>query len=91
MDLHRHPQRLVHARDRRQGEAGDARAQDDRRHDDVQAVEAAGGQETRQGLRAAFDQHAAQAAPGERLEDRDGRDDAVRVGQRDGLDAVRAP
>ena len=76
-------------RDRWQNKSGDAGAENDRRHNDVQPVEAAGGHEARNGLRTALDQHAAQAARRQGLEDRGRREDARRVGEGDLLDAVR--
>ena len=81
--------RFVDALDRRQRKAGAAGAEDDRRHHDVQPVEAAGGEETRHGVGAAFDQDAAQAALGERRQDRGRRDLAVGLRQGDDLDVGR--
>jgi len=77
MGAHRRTQRLIAAVDRRQREGGGARAEDERRHHDVQAVETSGGQEARDGLRAALDHDAAKAACRQAGEQRCRRDMAV--------------
>jgi len=59
-----------------------AGAQDDRRDHDVKTIEAAGRDETRDRVRAAFDQHALEAAPGQRGEDRRRRHRPVRAAAR---------
>ena len=56
--------------DRRQREARSPAAEDDRGDQDMQPVEAAGGEEARDRVGAAFDQNAAEAALGERGDDR---------------------
>ena len=86
--MHWHPQRLVHPRDRWQNKSGNAGAENDRRHHDVQPVEAAGGEEMRYGLRATFDQHAPQATGGQGLEDCRRREEAACFGQDDRLDVL---
>jgi hypothetical protein len=57
--VHRHPHGLVGALDRRQRNAGPTGAQNDRRHDHVQPVKAARGEESRHGVGTTFDQYPA--------------------------------
>ena len=68
MGVDRHAQGLIGALDRRQDEACAPGAENDRRDHHVQAVEAAGGEKPRNGIGAAFNQHAAHAAIGQRGE-----------------------
>jgi len=67
---HGRTQRVIAMRHWRERDAAAAGAQDDRRDHDVKAIEAAGRDETRDRVRAALDQHAPEAAPGQRGEDR---------------------
>ena len=88
--VHRRAQRLVDTLDRRQREARPAGAEDDRRDHDMQPVETARGEEARHRVGAAFDQHPAQAALGERRKDRRRRDLPVGLGHADDLDVRTA-
>lgn len=62
--MHVGTQRLIGTFDRRQRETDAPGAEHDRGHDQMQPVEAAGSQEPRNGVRAAFDEDTAQAALG---------------------------
>ena len=84
-----HAQGLVGAFDWRQDEARPAGAEDDRRDDHVQAVEAAGGEKARDGFGATFDQDAAQPALGQCGEDRGRRDMRAGIWQRQNFNSGR--
>ncbi len=81
--------RLVDARHRRQLEARAPGAEDDRRHHDVETIEASRSQETRDGVGAAFDEDAAKAASSERLRDRSRGELAVAACELHDLDLPR--
>jgi len=86
---HRRTQRLVAARHRLERDAAAPGAEDDRRDHDVQPVEAAGREERRHRVRAALDHDAAEAALGERRQDRGRRDRAIGRRQAYALDPAR--
>ena len=69
MRAHRHPHGLVGAFNRRQRDAGPARAQNDRRHDYVQSVKAACRKEARDGVGTTLDQYPAQSTSTECCQD----------------------
>jgi hypothetical protein len=69
MRAHSHMHSLVGALDRRQRDAGPARAQNDRRDDHVQSVKTTRRKETRNGIGATFDQYPAQSTGTERCKD----------------------
>jgi len=79
---------VVDPLDRRERQARLPGAEDDRRDQHVQAIEASGRQEARDRSGAPFHQDAAQAARGERRQHRRGGDMPVRRRQRDHLDAI---
>ena len=87
MRAHRHPHGLVGALDRRQRDAGPARAQNDRRDDHVQSVKAACRKEARNGVGATFDQYPAHPASTERCKDGRRRKVPIGSGQPNKLDA----
>jgi glycosyltransferase 2 family protein len=80
---------LVQGRDRRHGQAGASGADQQRCHQQVQAVEHAGLQETRHRDAAALDQHPAQAALCQGGEHRGGGEAVGRQGQRQAGDVLR--
>jgi hypothetical protein len=69
MRAHWHAQRLIGPVHRRQSNAGTARAQNDRCHYDVQAVETTGGQKARNGIGASLDKHTMHPASGQGRKD----------------------
>jgi hypothetical protein len=87
MDSYRRAQRVLEAVDRSEREALRAIAEDDRRDDDVQAIETARDEETRESVGAALDENAAQSDLGEAGEYRGRRYIAVYRGQSENLDA----
>ena len=87
MDPHRRRQGLLHPIDRSEREAGPAIAENDRRDDHMQAIDAARGDETRQSLRPALDQNSAKAKFGESGENCGGLDVSACSRQRNDLRA----
>ena len=87
MRAHGYAHGLVGALDRRQRNAGPARAKNDRRDDHVQAVKAACGKKARHGVRTAFDQYPAHTAGTERCKDSRGRKVPIAGGQPKQLNA----
>ena len=87
MRAHRHPHGLVGVLDRRQRNAGPARAQNDRRDDHVQSVKVACRKEARHGVGTSFDQYAAHPASAERCKDGRGRKLPIGGGQPNKLNA----
>lgn len=75
----RRPTRLVEAVDRRQSQPGTPGTDQQRRHQQVQTVQHVGLDEARHGHPATLDQHAREAAFGQCLQNRPGRD-ALRAG-----------
>jgi hypothetical protein len=69
MHAHPHAHGLIGTLDRRQCDTGLAGAEDDRRNNDMQAIETAGREKTRDGVGTAFDQHAAHTCSGQRCKD----------------------
>ena len=87
--MHVGTQRLIGTFDRRQRETDAPGAEHDRGHDQLQPVEAAGSQEPRNGVRAAFDEDTAQAALGQGSKDCRRSDLAPGLRQFHDLDALR--
>ena len=87
MDSYRRTQRVLEAVDRSEREARRAIAEDDRRDDDVQAIETALREETRESVGAALDEHAAQSDLFEAGEYGSRRYMSVYRGQGENLDA----
>ena len=87
MRAHLHAHSLVGALDRRQRDAGSARAQNDRRDDHVQPVKATCRKEARDGIGATFDQYPAQSTGTERCKDGRGRKLPIGGGQPNKLNA----
>jgi hypothetical protein len=81
MRTHLHAHGLVGALDRRQRDAGSARAENDRRYNHVQSVKATCRKEARNGVGATFDQYSAQSARTECCKDRRGRKLPISRGQ----------
>jgi len=65
MCAHRHAQSLIGPIYQRQSNAGTARTQNDRRDDQMQAVETTGGQKARNGFGASLDEHTTHPAGGQ--------------------------
>lgn len=87
---HRRAQRLVEGVDERQRQSGAAGADQQRRHQQMQAVDAAGGDKLRYGLAAALDQHAAAARLLEGVDHRLGSHSPLGVTRQPALADMRA-
>src|SRR5262249_23591746 len=89
MDAHRRAGGFADALQRRQRKTRSSRAENDRSDNDMEAIEAARGEETRHGFGAALHQNSAQSALRQRHCDR-GRRDAVTLRRKGNLlDALR--
>ena len=89
MGAYRHAQGLIGALDRGQDEACPPSAENDWCNHHVQAVEAAGGEKTRHSVGATLNQHTAQAARGQRGEDRGRSDMPISGGQSENFNSGR--
>jgi hypothetical protein len=87
MRAHLHAHGLVGALDRRQRDAGSARAQNERRDNHVQSVKATCRKEARNGVGATFDQYSAQSASTECCKNSRGRKLPIGGGQPKELNA----
>ena len=87
MHAHRHAHGLVGALDRRQRDAGPARAQNDRRDDHVQPVKATCRKEARNGVGATLDQYPTQSTGTECCKDSRRRNVPIGSGQPNKLNA----
>jgi len=87
VDARRRSQRLVHPVDLTEKKGGLPIADDDRRDNDVQTIETARRQETRESVRAPFNKHAAPSEFGEAAKDGRWSDVPLERRQGEGLDA----